>query len=418
MQVAGWRIVKTSSPISAAKFGLDAPSILLQRRVSPPGTLFLRKRKWSDWLFVLSLIIYAAFCIFIYFHYVVPWINGDTQIRIGADSDRYWDYAKLTDESGGAPLFNLTGNFLGPVLMIRVLKTGFAIMCFNFVVFAIALKIVASIPGVNKTLVGFLFLANAELLPALTTLNKEIFALLGGVLTAKYLYAEKRSRFLLLMILAVSMFARWEQTAIFLLFLAFERLLFRGKPWLGIFTLVAAVTVMYPFIFRILNIDPHIFDGLMVDATTQIRIDDIQRAFGFPLVVVPKILMLLTGQLHSPSFYEPAHWWKWFVTDPQNWLFLPLGCLMYSIVFGIAVWTGRMKLTRPVALLSVLTLIISAVPPFTQPRYIYLMYTMLCIDIARPTEFPPTFAVRKSRKWSFLRPIPSRVYPREGGSGL
>jgi hypothetical protein len=406
--------VKIFSPASVTRFSFSPAHLLLHRHFSRPGTLLIKKRKWSDWLFVLSLIVYSLICVVIYFHYVAPWINGDTQIRIGADSDRYWDYAKLTDESGGAPLFNLTGNFLGPVLMIRFLKTGFAIMCFNFVVFAIAMKVMASIRGVDKTLVGFLFLANAELLPALTTLNKEIFALLGGVLTAKYLYAENRSRFLLVIILVVSMFARWEQVGIFLLFLAFERLLFRGRPWLGIFTLVAAITVMYPFIFRILNIDPHIFDGLLVDATTQIKIDDIQRAFGFPLVVVPKILMLLTGQLHSPQFYNPTNWWNWFVTDPQNWLFLPLGCLMYCVVFGIAVWTGRMKPTRPIALLSILTLIISAVPPFTQPRYIYLVYTMLCIDIARPMELSPAGKKRRPRAWSFLRLAPSRTHSSPG----
>ena len=344
------------------------------------------KRPSSEWLFFATLILYSFFCFFFYFKYVEPWIAGDIQTRIGADSDRYWEYAMWAEESGDAPLTSITGNYLGPVLMVRALHSGFAILCFNFFLFAIALKVVASIPQVNLALVGFLFLANAQLLLALTTLNKEIFALLGGVLTAKYLYAKKRSKLMLLVVLLVSLIARWEQAALLILFLAFDRILFRKKPWFGVLTLVAAITVIYPFIFRVLGIDPHTFDWLMEDAPTLIRINNVQQAFGFPLVVIPKIFMLLTGQLHSPQFYDFGSWWGKVITDLQNWLFLPLGCLMYTIIFAVAFWTKRLRLTRPIALLSVLTLVVSAVPPFTQPRYVYAVYAMLCIDLARPRE--------------------------------
>ena len=352
----------------------------------PAFRLSLRSRPLSEWLFAAALLVYLLLCVWFYFAYVQPWIAGAIQTRIGADSDRYWEYAEWASNSSNAPLISLTGNFLGPVMLIRLLKTGFAIMCFNFVLFAVALKVAGSIPRVNKVLVGVLFLANAQLLPALTTLNKEIFTLLAAVLTVKYLYAERRSMLLLLIVLAVSIVARWEQAAILLLFLLFERVLFRRSPWLGLLTLIAIITVAYPFAFRILGIDPHALDWLMEDAPTLIRINNIQEAFGFPLVVIPKIFMLLTGQLHSPQFYDLGTWWGKFITDAQNWLFLPLGCLMYTAVFAVAVWTGRMRPSRPVALLSAITLIISAAPPFTQPRYIYGVYTMLCIELARPRE--------------------------------
>ena len=345
----------------------------------------IKQRPLPEWLFLGTFILYSLFCIFLYLQYVEPWIAGDIQTRIGADSDRYWEYAHQSQNSQGAELISVTGNFLGPVTLIRVLHTGLAIMCFNFFLFIISLKVAVSIPQVNKAVVGFLFLANAQLLPALTTVNKEIFILLAAALTSKYLYAEYKSNFLLAAILFVSVVARWEQAAIFILFLLFN-ILFRKQPWLGILTLVVLITVAYPFAFIILGLDPHTLDWLLEDAPTLIRIDAIQRAFGFPIVVIPKILMILTGQLHSPQFYDYANWHKWFITDAQNWLFLPLGCLMYTIVFVAAVWTKRMNLNRPVALLSAVTLIISAAPPFTQPRYIYAVYTMLCIDLACPKK--------------------------------
>ncbi len=346
----------------------------------------IKRRPLSEWLFFGTFMLYSLFCIFLYFQYVEPWIAGNIQTRIGADSDRYWEYAQWAQSSKDAELISVTGNFLGPVTLIRFLHTGFAIMCFNFFLFIVALKVIGSIPQVNKAMVGFLFLANAQLLPALTTVNKEIFILLAAALTSKYLYADRRSKFLLVAILFVSIVARWEQAAIFILFLCFN-MLFRKRPWLGVLTLIATITVAYPFAFTILGLDPHTLDWLLEDAPTLIRIDAIQRAFGFPIVVIPKIFMTLTGQLHSPQFYNYDNWHKWFITDAQNWLFLPLGCLMYTIIFIAAVWTKRMNLSRPVALLSAITLIVSAAPPFTQPRYIYAVYTMLCIDLARPKRF-------------------------------
>ncbi|WP_158751878.1 hypothetical protein [Acidobacterium sp. S8] len=270
-------------------------------------------------------------------------------------------------------------------------------MGFNLILFAISLKVAASIPKVKIAVVGFLFLANAQLLLALTTLNKEIFALLGGVLTAKYLYSEKRSKLMLAVVILVSAVARWEQVAILILFLVFDSFLFRRRPWLGVLILVAAITLIYPFAFRILGIDPHALDWLMEDAPTLIWINTVQQAFGFPLVVILKIFMLLTGQLHSPQFYDWNKWWDKFISDAQNWLLLPLGCLAYTIVFTVALYTKRMKLNRPVGLFCVLTLIICAAPPFTQPRYIYAIYTMICIDLARPRELGEGHTLRHSR---------------------
>ena len=345
---------------------------------------FVKSRPISDWTFIVALGMYAILCVFVYFQYVEPWIAGELPTRIGADSDRFWEYANWAKTAGDAPLISITGNYLGPVLMVRLFQTGFAIMCFNFLLLGVALKVLGSIPKVNRSLAGFLFLANAQLLPALTTLNKEIFVLLAAVLTVKYLHSSSRSKRLLLVILAVSIIARWEQAALLLLYLLFDKILFRGRPWLGVISLVAVITVSYPFIFSILGIDPHSLDWLLEDAPTLITLNTIQVAFGFPLVVIPKIFMILTGQLHSPQFYDYSTWWTKFTSDAQNWLLLPLGCLAYSLVFAVAVWTKKMDLHRPVALLSALTLIISAAPPFTQPRYIYGVYTMLCIELAMP----------------------------------
>lgn len=359
--------------------------MLLARRMHLP---LFKRRPLSEWIFFSCFLLYVLLCAIVYFHYVQPWIAGSTATRIGADSDRLWDSAKAAQANGseGRPLISATANLLGPVTVAVLLKNGFAIMCFNVLLFCIALKAAYSIPGVNRALTGFLFLLNAELLPALTTLNKEIISLLASVLTAKYLLSPRRSKWLLCLVILVSLFARWEQAAILMTYFLLTRFWFKKRPWLALFFLAAVITVVYPFAFKLLGIDPHTLDWLMQGATTQIWLNNIQDHYGFILLVVPKVLLLITGELHSPQYYTPHYWADNFALDPQNMLFLPLACVAFIAVFVYAMWTKRMKLSRPIAFLSAITLVVTAASPFTQPRYIYGIYAMLCIEISRSRE--------------------------------
>lgn len=88
--------------------------------------------------------------------------------------------------------------------------------------------------------------------------------------------------------------------------------------------------------------------------------------------------------LHKPQFYDPAYWSEGFTADAQNILFLPLGCLALSVAVLYAWWTKRLRLRNPVALLCVMTLVLTAATPFTQPRYVFTVYVMLCIELAQP----------------------------------
>jgi hypothetical protein len=394
-----------SSPDDTA---MTAKEVLMRSSLQPR---LLRERPLSDWVFVTCFALYVLLCVFIYFHYVEPWISGETGIRIGADSDRLWNFAKEAQQasSEAQPLISATSNLLGPVSVGMLLRNGLAVMCFNFFLFGLTMKTVDSIPGVNSALVGFLLLLNAELLPALATLNKEIFALLASVLTVKYLYSPTRSRLLLAAVFLVSAFARWEQVAILILYFLLRVSPFKNRPWLAILFLIAAITVIYPVSFQLLGIDPHAFDWLMQGATTQIWINNVQDHYGFFLLVVPKILLLITGELHSPQYYDPHYWRDNFSADPQNMLFLPLACLAFTLLFAYGLWTKRMTPSNPVAFLSMITLIVIAAAPFTQPRYIFGVYAMLCIEVARPRMSRDSELARRSKAGHPRRPV--RIAP-------
>ena len=134
-----------------------------------------------------------------------------------------------------------------------VFKSGFAVALFNIFLFFLSVEIACSIPGVDRYLLLFLLAINAETAPALVTLNKEILVLLSASLLAKYIYSVKRSWFLLGATLLVSLFARWEQIALILLFLFLRRKgsIFDRRPRLAILSVIAAITVIYPLIARL-----------------------------------------------------------------------------------------------------------------------------------------------------------------------
>ena len=355
-------------------------------RLPGPGTFrLLRTRPREEWFLIGSLLLLIAFCILLYFVYVEPWINGGPEVRIGADSDRYWQSARLRQEGARTDeLVSLTGNFLGPVALAILFGNGFWVLCFNVLLLYLAFKIAGSIPHLDKAKFGFLVLLCMELLPTIATLNKEIFTLFAAVVTAKYLYTEGRPKRLLFAALATSVFARWEMALALLLSLGLSRGALGKRPKTALALLILAITVAYPLAFKILGIDTSIFDWVLAGARTIVLLDNIQMHFGFPLVVLPKILMQITGQLGQPAFFFGGFWFDNFAHDPQQALFQPAGCVAYLVVGFLLFHTGKADLRRPVVFLSAVTLIITAASPFVQSRYLYGVYIMLCLELARP----------------------------------
>jgi hypothetical protein len=343
----------------------------------------LRGRSRTQWYFWLTLLLYVAICAVVYFAYVAPWISGDINIRIGADSDRYWDSVKELRSGANMPLLSATGNLLGPVSVGLLLHNGVSVMGFNLLLFLLAMKVASSIPDMNVGIFGFLLLLNFELIPSLTTLNKEIFALLSSVMIAKYLYTKNPSALALLGVLLVAVFSRWEEAAILMLYLIL-RSVFRDHPKTALIFLVAFLTIAFPLGLRLLGLDLSTFDWLMQDAHTILVLNKIEYAYGFPLVVIPKVVMLIAGVWFSPSFYAANPGIVDGFMDPQQELFQPLGCIALMVVFAYAFWTKRMKLSSPIAMFVAITLIVTAATPFIQPRYLYGAYVMLCIELARP----------------------------------
>lgn len=339
------------------------------------------KRSWNEWYFWLALVPYLALCIYLYFAYVEPWTAGRIATRIGADSDRYWDAVQNAQTPQQFAMLMAT-NFRGPVIIGSILHNGVAVMLLNLMLFAVALTIVKTIPGLSFGTFGLLLLLNAELIPSLTTLNKEILVLLTSVMISKYLCMERRSRLLLASILLISCLARWEAAAFLVLSLLIMRLIKRRRV-VALVLLIVGISIAYPLLTRLLGIDESVYGYLLEGANTIVTLDKIQDHFGFALVVAPKIFMSMGGMVVSPSFYLANTGLADGFVDPQEEIFQPIGCYVMMIIFFMAWRKGRLRLDSPAAMVIMTTLIMEAATPFIQPRYLYGVYVMLCIELAR-----------------------------------
>jgi hypothetical protein len=359
-------------------------------------SLLLEPRPLRKWFFIWGFCLYLVFCFGCFFVLEQPRLNHDTFIRFGADSPTYWDGVEYRSQhsDSGTVLVSFTGNLLGPVLIGTLFRTGFAVACFNVVLFFFAVEVACTIPGVDRYRLLFLLAICAETAPALVTLNKEIMVLVSALLFAKYIYSKRRSLMLLAAVFVVSVFARWEQIAILLLYLFLSRKgsVFRRKPWMAVFTIIAILTVLYPLIARLPGSRIGAFTQYARGANTIAKLNKIQTDFGFPLVLVPKIIMDIFGELLRPLTFLGEYYTLGYA-DVHSIFIIPLFSIALITLLVKAYRRGLLNPARPIALLIITYAIVTAVTPFVQPRYYYFNYVLLCLELSRYKEGESRIAV-------------------------
>jgi hypothetical protein len=351
-------------------------------------SLLLEPRPLKKWLLIWLLCLYLTFCWGCYFGWEQPRLNHDNYVRFGADSPTYWDAVKYRSEHADTDnLVSFSGNLLGPVLIGMVFRNGIAVAIFNIFLFFVAVEIACTIPGVDRYRLVFLLALCSETAPALVTLNKEILVLFSTLLLAKYIYSERRSSLLLGLVLVVSLFARWEQIALILLYLFLRRRgsIFERSPKFAIATVIAVLTVLYALIARLPGSGLAAFTQYTKNANTIAKLDKIQENFGFPLVLAPKILMNLLGELLRPLTFI-REYSDLGIGDIHSLFIIPLFSIALCTLLVLAYRQGKLNPRRPIAFLIIIYAITTAVTPFVQPRYNYFAYVLLALELSRKED--------------------------------
>lgn len=381
----------------------------------PTGASFLNwHAPLESWLRLMLLIGFLGLCFCVFLTIELPIRLYQSDLRLGADSHTYFAFAEALRRTGAhhVEFLGLGANFIGPILMALLLKSPFGVMLGNMALFLFAIAMCSPIHNLSRTTLALLLALNATTLVSLVTLNKEIFALVASLLLCRYLYTESKSKLLLAAILAIGLMARWEQSAITLLFLFFRRegSFFRRHPYAAILLLIAVISVAYPLVLK--GVDLSAFTDQAQSANRVPLVDQVQSHYGFALVVIPKALLSLFGVILTPTYFLTNYLHQDF-TDLANQYIIHLHCLAMLILFVIALCRGRLRMSRPLPFFMALYLIITSANPFTQPRYEYPIYVLLCFELALREWTPGLFHARGR-----LSPLPAETgslgYAEEG----
>jgi hypothetical protein len=351
-------------------------------------SLLFEPRPLKKWLLIWLFCLYLTFCWWCYFHWEQPRLTHDSYVRFGADSPTYWDAVKYRQEHANTDnLVTFSGNLLGPVLVGTLLGNGIAVGIFNIFLFFMAVEIAVTIPGVDRYWLVFFLAICSETAPALVTLNKEIFVLFSTLLLAKYIYSKKRSWTLLAVVFVASLFARWEQVALVMLFLFLRRKgsFFERNPKTAIGFVIGVLTVLYALIARLPGSGLAAFTQYTAKGNTILKLVKIQADFGFPLVLIPKILMNLFGELLRPLTFIREYSALGF-GDLHSIFIIPLFSIGLCTLLVMAYRRGKLNPSRPIAFLIIIYAITTAITPFVQPRYNYFAYVLLALELARKED--------------------------------
>jgi hypothetical protein len=362
----------------------------------PFVSLLFEARPLKKWFLIWLFCLYLTFCWWCYFYWEQPRLNHDSYVRFGADSPTYWDAVQYRSEHANVDnLVSFSGNLLGPVLIGTLLRNGIAVGLFNTFLFFMAVEVAVSIPGVDRYWLVFFLAVCSETAPALVTLNKEIFVLFSTLLFAKYIYSEKRSWSLLAVVFVASLFARWEQVALVILYLFLRRKgsYFERNPKVAIGFVIGVLTVLYALIARLPGSGLAAFTQYTAKGNTILKLVKIQANFGFPLVLLPKILMNLLGELLRPLTFIREYSALGF-GDIHSIFIIPLFSIGLCTLLVMAYRRGKLNPSRPIAFLIIIYAITTAITPFVQPRYNYFAYVLLALELARKEdqEEPPALA--------------------------
>jgi hypothetical protein len=353
--------------------------------IAPPS--LFKPRPVRVWLVIGLFVVYLIVCYGVFFQDIAPVANFYFRPIIGNDTTAYWDASgvrttNFADQDQSGP--DASSNLFGPVLEAQVLRTDLNVTLFNSLLFIVCLSILRSMPEFDRATFLLLMMVNPFLLTALITLNKEIFAVAGIVVFVRYTGATRFRLWWLCLALVLSLFARWQQLLVLLLYLAYEFRIspLRGRRRWGVAVTVLGFTIAYGVIYRVA---PFFFAALLVQAQaghTILILDNIQANFGFPLVAIPKILMDCMGRWLLPGYFLHDYVFEDF-TNWRDQIFMHMHTLFLTVLL-IGMFFGRkLRLRHAPVYLIFLYLLMVAISPMVQPRYEYPVYALLCLEASR-----------------------------------
>jgi hypothetical protein len=329
--------------------------------------------------FALSLYVLASVPFFVLV--ALPVLHGQMDFQFYLDSLTYHDAAEQL--AIGTDLVSLTANYLGPVLIIKLLHGSYVLIyLLNIVLFLLIYRLITGAFPVNRVrLLSVLFIAPL-LFTSLFSVNKEILAVLVTVLFASS-YGGHRP-WLRWLAIALSVLARWQMTvALLAALLAFSPLNpLRRRRWPTFILLVAALSVLYPLNLNLFTGLDRIAELGAIDNTQGsglfTRFIQLQNHFGGYLIAfLPKATQLFVGMTRR--------WWTLTDTrDVMNNIILWVQSAAQLVVLILMVAKRRLRLSSDLVYLAMIIAAVISLSPIFATRYLLPVYVLFAIELALP----------------------------------
>ncbi len=342
---------------------------------------------------LVLLALYAAAAVVFFIYWVNPSLNGLTDQKIAADSDKYLYMAEvlhkgLNDPLVYAALASFPNTLWMPVLIAYLVNSTVWTAGLDVIIFGLSLLLFARAASINLPSFALLLLVNLTTTISLLSVNKEIVDLFVAALFC-YFLATNRKRYLWLALL-IAFLNRYEVLLALLSFLALKSKLnpWRTRRGLTLFLFVGALSVILPLLAsKTLAYKFAEAQG----ASLIVGLDKLEMNYFFILAVVPKILQNLFGEFFSPTAMA-----NYSFQDLANSYVLLSNNIATALVFLMLWMKGRLRfrtIESDWIYLAAVVSLIMAISLVIQPRYFYFVYVLLCFEAAqkRVGEVPPAF---------------------------
>lgn len=324
----------------------------------------------------------AATVVFILF--AKPYLDGESDVRWAADSADYILYFQVygLDQT----LIQLGQNLFGPLVFLWLVDGSHnGIFIINIVIYVIGWLVITKNIEVNKLVLFLGLAANPMFFVSLLAVNKEIIAFL--VISFYSVYLLRGGLRWLVLALISAFFVRWQNVLVIMLF-EFTLLSinpFRNRRWLFVAIVLLLLSLLYPLLDAQLG-------GVTTEQVTEQQtnttfgildvINDIQRNYGYFLVVIPKVFSNWFGNLPRVAslFYSLD---EFDLSDVYNTFVITGHQAAMAIVFLLLAFKRKFKISNNLIYFSIFYSIIYSLGVFIQYRYYFPVYILFVLVLAQ-----------------------------------
>jgi hypothetical protein len=357
---------------------------------NPLKILSLRFQVKSMILFAL-LLVYIGISLFLFFGWVAPSLDGRTDQHIAADSQTYLYFADSLRNRDGNPwviasLATFPNTLWCPVLLALVFRNTFVMVLVNYALFLLALVLLKKTFSFSTGAFLGLMLLNPTTTISLLSVNKEIIDFLA--ISIFFFAYRKHRKGLLLAALLLALFNRYEVCMVMMLFLMVSSFLnpLRRRRGLTLIVLVTSMSVLLPLL-----VSESLSSRFEEASTGQtiVQLDSLEMHYLYGVAVIPKLAEMFFGELLN--FSKRITSYADF-SDIANTYIMFFNNLATAFVLFVLARKRALMARSDLIYFAMLGCIIGAVSLVIQPRYVYFVYVVLCLQAAHPRARRPLVA--------------------------